>query len=255
MVKPGQALITYPAYTTTGTAVVTFGMMNIGGDPVTTMFKCFLIGHDTGVLNFFNADGVPLNIPVTLNQTVTVTVPSYFYVGVEHFDEAQQRWLRDDTIPFLINTTACQQCETLNQSSCVSPCSWWANNGSVGCHSVNPATWIPTTQCCGVPCSANTDPNSCTYYQCYYWSDGTCNATEQLPGCSNPSGNEGNSSCGDAAYGQDPTHRYLCQSNNWIDQGYDINCANPPPPINWLIVGAAIAIGVGIPAILIMKKR
>lgn len=224
MFKPGQALITYPAYTTTGTAVVTYGMMNISGDPgnpevpgdVGTLFKCSLVGHDTGMIAFFNADTMPLNTPVTLNQTVTVTTPSYFYVAVDHLDEVSG-WLRDDTIPFFIDTAQCTQCETLNQASCILPCSWWANNSaSESCHSVDPTTWTPKTQCCGVPPSAyNNNESQCTFYQWYYWSDGTCNSTaEPIPPPPSPNGGS-----------------------------------------NLLLIVGLIAVGIGLPAILLMRKK
>lgn len=46
-------------------------------------------------------------------------------------------------------------------------------------------------------------------------------------GCTNPTGYEGQTKCGNTAYGQDPTHLYQCTDGSWTDQGYNQSCDQP----------------------------
>jgi len=49
-------------------------------------------------------------------------------------------------------------------------------------------------------------------------------ASEAEGGCTSPDGFEGDTLCGNANYGQDPTHLYKCSNGSWLDQGYDASC-------------------------------
>lgn len=69
--------------------------------------------------------------------------------------------------------------------------------------------------------------------------------------CTNPDGTDGQIICGDKTFGQDPTHRYLCEAGTWTDQGYNQSCA-PPNYAMFVIAGIIV---VGVIAFIALKKE